>query len=66
MSESSEQKEAFDKVDDLVDEAGWREERKWFFGGWLGLRRWPFWSKTDPPAGGPGLRDALHGDDEKS
>jgi hypothetical protein len=66
MSETPEQKQASDKVDDMIDEAGWREERKasWWRWGALGSR-WYRW-KLDPPPGSRGLRDALHEDDEKS
>jgi hypothetical protein len=67
MSETPEQEAAFDKADEIVDEAGWREEgrmRSWMrLGGW---RLWPFGPRLDPPPGGPGLREALHEDDEKS
>jgi hypothetical protein len=64
-----EQEEAFEKADEAVEDAGWREEkrmRSWMWFGGVGFGSWFFRPKLDPPPGGPGLRDALHEDDEKS
>ena len=73
MSETPEEKEAFEKADEAVEEAGWREERKvepWARLGPLGFG-WLWWlrgfrAKDEAKPGSEGLREALHEDDEKS
>jgi hypothetical protein len=73
MSETPEQKEAADKLDEIVKETGSRVEReagrrsrmgRLGSGWWMSF--FPRGSKLDPPVGEPGLRAALKRDDEKS
>lgn len=70
MAESSEEKQALEKLDEETREVGWQEEdkelareRQFFFGfGWLTsiFRPVRFWSKGDPmPGSEAGLRDSM-------
>jgi hypothetical protein len=66
MSETPEETDAVEESDEPAEEVGRRELRKLWRWSWPTWGGWRYSPSSDPPSGGPGLRDALEGEDDAS